>query len=462
MKSLTAIVAAVTGGRENAGGSSLRSRVQTGGFFALSGFGLSQMLRLFSNLVLTRLLVPEAFGLMAVAVAINIWAIMLTDIGIGASVIRSKHSDDPEYVRTAWCVQILRNLVVWLVIVIAAVTVSLLASRGAFRPESIYAKPLLPWVMAATSAQLLITALTSTNSSLAQRKLHMGRVVGLELSTQAFMTAVTITFAFLGFGVWALVIGMLSGALVSTTASHFVFEGPKMRFRFRRDYALEIINFGKWLIIASFFGFLVNRGDQILFGGLMESNRFGQYAVAAMWLVAGATVVDTIVSRIVYPAFSEILRDRPHDLTNAYRKMRLLLDGVAIVLAYGAFFLSELVFSVIYPESFAGVGYYVKLLSPFFLIMPFRLINTAVLAAGESRNFTSVTVMGGVSMLVLVPTAFHLFGEKAAVVTFACIEMVAVPIIWRLGRRHLSLDPLTEGRTLAAMALLLTLIFFIG
>ncbi len=462
MKSLTGIFAAIVGGDEGAGGTSLRSRVRTGGFFALSGFGISQMIRLFSNLVLTRLVAPEDFGLMAVAISIYIWVIMLTDIGTRASVVRSEHSDDPEYIRTAWCIQILRNGVVWLALVVAAVAVSMLASSGVFRLDSTYADPRLPWVMAAISAQLLITAVTSANASLAFRKIHMGRVVGLELVIQVFMTCVTITFAYFGFGVWALVIGMLSGALVNTVASHFVFEGPSMRFRFKREYALEILHFGKWLIIASTFGFLANRGDQILFGGLMESNSFGQYAVATMWLVAGSTVVGTIINRIVYPAFSEILRDRPHDLTNAYRKIRLLIDGLAVTLAYGVFFLAEVVFSVIYPENFAESGRYIKLLSPFFLILPFRLINTAVLAAGKSRDFTGVTVLSGATMLVLVPAMFHLFGEKAAIVTFASIELVALPIVWRLGSRHIALDPLTEGRILAAMAVLLLLIFSIG
>lgn len=462
MKSLTGIFAAITGGGESAGGGSLSSRVRTGGFFALSGFGLSQMIRLFSNLVLTRLVVPEDFGLMAVAISIYLWVVMLTDIGTRASVVRSKHSDDPEYIRTVWCIQILRNCLVCLVIVIAAGIVSLLASGGVFRPDSTYADARLPWVMAAVSAQLLITAATSANASLAFRKIHMGRIVGLELVIQVFMTCVTISFAYMGFGVWSLVIGMLAGAFVNTIASHFVFEGPAMRFRFKREYALEILHFGKWLVVASTFGFLATRGDQVLFGGFMESNSFGQYAVATMWLVAGATVVDMIISRIVYPAFSEILRDRPHDLTSAYRKIRLLIDGLTVALAYGVFFLAETVFSVIYPENFAESGYYIKLLSPFFLIMPFRLINTAVLAAGKSRDYTGVTILNGAAMLVLVPTIFHLFGEKAAIVTFACIELVAAPIIWRFGRRHITLDPLTEGRTLAALAVLLILIFSIG
>ncbi|MEM9618750.1 MAG: oligosaccharide flippase family protein [Pseudomonadota bacterium] len=444
------------------GALSLRQRVQSGGIFALGGFGVGQVLRLLSNLILTRLLVPEAFGLMAVAVSINVWAIMLTDIGIPSSVIRSRNSDDPEFLRTAWTLQIGRNVLVWLIIVIAAITVFLLAQANTFRAESIFANPVLPWIMATISAQLLITAFTSINQQLAQRKLAVGRVIALEISTQFFMMVTTIIFALLGYGVWALVIGMLAGALANTVASHFVFAGPAMRFRFKLEYASEIFHFGKWLVIASFFGFLVNRGDQVLFGGLMAGDRFSLYAIASIWIVAAATVMETIISRIFYPAFSEILRDRPQDLTQAYRKTRLLIDGAAFGLAFAAFFFAEFAFSIIYPGNYAGVGYFVKLLSPFLLMMPFRLINTAVLAAGDSRNFTAITVLAGTSMLVVAPTAFHLFGERAAVVSYAAIELVALPLIWRQGAKHLKLDLLTEGRALFALVLLLLLIFTTG
>ncbi len=441
---------------------SLRSRIQTGGAFTLGGFGIAQILRLISNLILTRLLVPEAFGLMAVAVSINIWAIMLTDIGIGTNIIRSRNSEDPEFLRTAWTIQILRNSIIWAIIVLAALSIYFLAKGQVFRPESVFSTPMLPFVMGAISAQLLITGFSSINQFVAQRRLSMGRVVSLEIATQLFTMFVTIGFALMGFGVWALVIGMLSGAVVSTTTSHFIFPGPRMRLHFKMAYASEIFHFGKWLIIASFFGFLVNRGDQILFGGLMDSNQFGQYAVAAIWLVAGATVMETINTRIFFPAFSEILRDRPKDITQAYRKARLLIDVVACGLGFGAFFFSEWVFSFIYPESYSGVGYYLKLLSPFLLMAPFKLINTVILASGNSRNFTAITVLAGSAVLFVTPAVFHFFGEKAAVVSFAVIEMVALPIIWRLGSKYLTLDPLTELRSVLAIALLVLLIFTIG
>ena len=425
----------------------------------MGGFGAAQVLRLISNLILTRLLMPEAFGLMAVAISVNIWAVMLTDIGIGSSVIRSPNSEKPEFLRTAWTLQIARNFLIMLMILIAALVVAQMSRSGVFSPESIYAHPLLPWVMTATGTQLAIAAFASVNPTMAQRKLAMGKVIALEIGTQIFTMAVTIAFAVFGFGVWALVIGMLTSAAANVAASHLMFAGPAMKIRLKREYFSEIFHFGKWLIIASFFGFFVNRGDQIVFGGYMNSERYSLYVIATIWITAASTVMQTITNRILYPAFSEIIRDRPEDLTSAYRKTRTIIDAAAIVMAFGAYFLAAPVFSLIYPDNYQGVGYFIKLLSPFLLLAPFRLINTTVLAAGDSMRFTAVTVLAGGAMLVLTPPVFHFFGEKAAVVTFAVIEAVALPVIWRIGAQRMKLDPLLESRALVALAVLIALIF---
>ncbi len=437
---------------------SLRRRVQSGGAVILSGFALGQILRLISNLILTRLVAPEAFGLMAVAVSINIWAVMLTDIGINTSVIRSRNSDNPDFLHTAWTMQIGRNLIVWVTIILAAAAVYALASNQIVRAESVFAHPQLAWVMIAIGIQLPLSGLTSINAAMAERHLAMRRVVGLEVAGQLFAMTITIFFAVLGYGVWALVIGTVAAAAFRSALSHVVFPGPRMALRFTREHFNEIFGFGKWLIIASFFGFLLNRGDQLLFGWLMESGRFSLYAVASIWVVAAVTIVSTVISRIFYPAFSEVLRDRPERLTEIYREVRLISDGAVTAMAFGAFFLAEPIFDRIYPDNYGGVGYYVKLLSLMLLFLPYRLINTAALASGNSKGFTAVTVIGGLAMAAFVPAVFMMFGEKAAIIFFSCVTAASLPVAWRLGGKIMRMDVLTESRMLAAAAILATLL----
>ena len=116
-------------------------------------------------------------------------------------------------------------------------------------------------------------------------------------------------------------------------------------------------------------------------------------------------------------------------------------------MAFGAFFLAEPVFALIYPDNYSGVGYYVKLLAPALLFLPYRLINVATLASGDSRGFTAVTVIGGIAMLVLTPLASIYISEKAAILVFASIAVTSLPTSWRLGRKLMKLDLFIEARS---------------
>ena len=81
---------------------SLGTRAQRGAFWVAAGYGASQLIRLGSNLILTRLLFPEAFGLMAVVNSVLAGFAMFSDLGLVPSVVQNRRGDDPRFLATAW------------------------------------------------------------------------------------------------------------------------------------------------------------------------------------------------------------------------------------------------------------------------------------------------------------------------------------------------------------------------
>ena len=75
--------------------SKLVHRVLRAGGWTIFGFGASQLLRLGGNLILTRLLFPEAFGLMAIVQAVLVGVTLLSDIGVEQSIIHNKEAMSP-------------------------------------------------------------------------------------------------------------------------------------------------------------------------------------------------------------------------------------------------------------------------------------------------------------------------------------------------------------------------------
>ena len=103
---------------DSAGGEAkdgLKKKALRGGIVEMGGYALSQVLRLGGNLLLTRLLFPEAFGLMTTLMVINTGLVMLSDVGIEQAVIRSEHAEDERFLNTAWSLQVMRGFGLWLV-----------------------------------------------------------------------------------------------------------------------------------------------------------------------------------------------------------------------------------------------------------------------------------------------------------------------------------------------------------
>ena len=99
-------------------GEGLMARAFRSAAITVLGFGASQAIRLASNLILTRLLFPEAFGMMAIVGVFLIGLAMFSDVGVGPSIMGSARGDEPDFLDTAWTIQIARGLIL-LVIALA-------------------------------------------------------------------------------------------------------------------------------------------------------------------------------------------------------------------------------------------------------------------------------------------------------------------------------------------------------
>ena len=127
----------------------LRRRVLNAGGWTFAGYGLSVAIRFGSSLLLTRLLVPEMFGVMAIATVVMIGLAMFSDFGLAQSVVRSERGGEPLFLNTAWAVQILRGILLWLVALVVSALLVFANHIGIALKGSVYADPILPYVVIA-------------------------------------------------------------------------------------------------------------------------------------------------------------------------------------------------------------------------------------------------------------------------------------------------------------------------
>src|SRR5438105_946486 len=151
----------------------LRRRVLNAGAWTFVGYGLSLAIRFGSNLLLTRLLVPEMFGVMAIAIVVLVGLVMFSDLGLGQSVVRSERGSEPLFLNTAWAVQILRGILLWFVALLVSALLVIASDIGISPKGSVYADPILPYVIAILSIGVLFDGLNSTKGSEARRNLNL-------------------------------------------------------------------------------------------------------------------------------------------------------------------------------------------------------------------------------------------------------------------------------------------------
>src|SRR5262245_2483158 len=148
-------------GRRFVGGLSTDSRAGLLGLgWSYFGHGLQLILRLGSSLVLTRLLLPEAYGVFGPALAVMFFLEFLSDIGVRPAVVRSPHGDDADFLGTAWSLVQLRA------IVLSAVAIGL-----AWVLPPWYALPELHGVLLALSVRPLIMSLQNPTLFVLYRRL---------------------------------------------------------------------------------------------------------------------------------------------------------------------------------------------------------------------------------------------------------------------------------------------------
>ena len=434
----------------------LRQRVMKGGVWTFAGQLANNVLRLISNLILTRLLAPEAFGLVALVSAVNFWLIMMSDIGLNTTMLRTKSPTDQAFFSTIWWTQFTRNAIIAVLLVLIGLALGPLREAGVLKPNTVYSDPRLPVFVYGVALTMLIQGMRAMRSPLYQRDLNMGPVIRLELLGQILGIATMISLALLGVGAYSLIGGMLMTSTSYMVTSYLLLDGPRVTLLFDKKHFKEIFNYGKWIIISSTAGALIARGDQVLFGWFLDSTKYSLYAIATIWVTSAALLAHGIYSKIMMPVFSEIHRERPQDMARVYGKSRFGIEAAALALFLGAQIFADFGIWLLYEPQYADVATYIKLLSVSFLLLPNRLLQFVILSSGDSRRFMLATIIPGLAMVLGTPWVYTHFGVAPAIVFAATVNLYAMPYNWHAAKKYMAIN---YPRELAQMAVAIIAIF---
>ena len=438
---------------------SLRSRAASASLWSIAELGMSHALRLTSNLVMTRLLAPEAFGVIAMVSTLITAINMFTDIGVQQSIIRSPRGGEAHFLRAAWSVQILRSTAIAALIVLAGLLLWQLGPRLA-PSGTVYADPNLPFLIMASAFAVIFQGFESNNLWLAARSMEYARTTLVNISAQVIGLVAMIGFASVHASVWALLSGMLVGAAARTLLSHLLLKGPRMAFVWNKQIADELWHFGKWIMGSSLFGFIANQADRLILGALLDKRTFGTYVIAVLWIEAVRMVIQKMNSQIGFAAFSEVLHKRPEQIQRAFRSFSRALDLICIAGFVGGVFGGPVLIAFLYSDSYIASAHFMPFLSLTILQMRFRALGSLVLAYGDSKTMMINSMLIAVLLCSFLPLGYFYFGMEGALLSLTLAPLCATPIMIRRAAKILGNGMLHDGLWICGILLCGTALCF--
>jgi O-antigen/teichoic acid export membrane protein len=246
-------------------------------------------------LILARLLSPDDFGLLAIAVTAIGFLLSVTDFGMIPALVQREQIND-QYYNTAWTIGLIRALMISLVVFFAAPVIA-----------KIFAEARATVILQVLAIRPLLDAAASIKLAEVIRNLKFRSLALVKLSEALLNTFVAITLA-KSFGVWALVAGALVGSTSYMVISYLLAPHRPELFL---SYASvrPLIAFGRWIfltgLIAVFGGSILN----VVISRQLGAVELGLYFLAAKLAFLPAELASEVAGSVAFPLYARLQSD---------------------------------------------------------------------------------------------------------------------------------------------------------
>jgi O-antigen/teichoic acid export membrane protein len=265
--------------------------------------------------LLARLLEPAAFGLVSLATVFVTFIQIFVEQGFGRAIVQRENLTK-SHLDTAF----------WLSMAIG-VCLTLFGIAIANPIAQLMREPSLAPVLRALSPTLFITGLASVPEAVLMRRLAFRSLALRMLAGIAVGGAVAVASAFAGFGVWSLVLQLLTQATVSTVVLWLAVPW-RPGIEITRAALADLIGFGSSVVGIELLNFVNRQSDNFLIGAVLGPTALGYYSVGYRILLLLTDVLTRTIDAVTLPTFSRVQQEIPR-LRRAY----LMATGISSTVA---------------------------------------------------------------------------------------------------------------------------------
>jgi O-antigen/teichoic acid export membrane protein len=324
-------------------GASLRGRVARGAAWILGAVAARQALRLVSSVIITRLLLPDDFGLATTAMLLGVFVEMCADFGIRQAIVQHRDGGTRRFLDVAWTLALWRSFGVSAVIVLLAGPFA--AAMADERLQTLaMLTALLPPLQAACSPGRLAW----------MRELRQDRINQLDLAVDVARLPLNIAGALLTGNAYGIVFAGIAAEAVRVGLS-YVMAPERPRFAYERAVAVDLLRYGRYVFVASVLGFFAVRLDAFFVARFLGMNAAGTYGLAQNMTAPIEGIASQLLGGLLFPYLAKFQHDLPAIRTRMRQVLKALLLGGA-PLAGLAVLAAPYIVDLLYDDRYQGAA----------------------------------------------------------------------------------------------------------
>lgn len=405
---------------------------------------LARFLDLIATLVIASFLSPADFGIVMLAISLQILLRAATQLPVSDALVQMDHLERDD-LDTAFTLGVIRGLLVALVMVIAA-----------YPMAAIYDDQRLVLFILVIAVSPILGGLMSPQMVRFTREVNYTPAMIVEVAAKfiAFLCSIAVAVAFQT--PWALVIALVGPGVLMTPLT-YLFAPYRPRLCLRKFRSL--MSFAGWMSLSNLLSNLNNGSDRFIIGAMVSSTATGVFTMGRTVTHSVSWTAAVPLMQAMFPAFAKIKHDSAR-MRSAYLKALGLTLFAITPLGVGIALIAEPLVDSILSDEWRPAIPVIQVLGPVSAILAayFMPVQAVMLGVGKPKMLAQregVTFVIGLPAIVIGTIHFGLMG---AVIARSIVGMIGLVLSVALIRKELSigfLDHFARGaRTFASLAVM--------
>lgn len=370
-------------------------------------------LGLVSMLILARVLVPQDFGVVAMAMSFVVLLEMMSAFGFDTALIQKQTKDRPHW-DTAWTFNVLIGALIALAMVL-----------GANVAASFFNEPRLVAVLWVLAIGSFAQGLQNIGLVAFRSEMQFDREFRFLTAKKLIGFAITVPLAFILDSYWALVIGQTAGRVLSTALSYWVHP---YRPRFTLSAAANLMHFSKWMFLLNIIHFVKDRSASLVVGRIAGATPLGAFTIAHEVATLPSTELVAPINRAVFPAYAKLAKEGVEHLRREYLSVIGMIVLMATPAVLGLAVTSPVLVPVMLGPNWLEAIPVLTLLSLFgYTYIIQSNAQAAYLALGRVDIPTWLNGVHAVIQLAALIPLTSLYGLKGAASAYLLTAVIMIP-----------------------------------